>query len=753
MRCFALTCQALLLFSAHSLATAVPASQESRAGTAPSVLLVEEYDALTAAITSALKKFAPRHRVRAVESLAEAEANVVETRPQLLIVDFDPPRTDTIDFLERIAAANPDARFLAIASGVPAELNAERYGPNAIQFIEKPFELSEFGAAVQALLGSWTNAASGDSRGTLRDLNVRDLVPLQCLNLATSVLHLRSRDDRSGEIHFLEGQITHAVTGNFTGAGALQQMMRWKNLRAREAERIVDVPRTIHGAWHPIFSEAVHHSGAVVEEPPSQPSIPPIPPEPPKAVPKTGKKIVVIDDTEMLLIFVEDALSTADPNLQIVTAFTGSEGVRRAEVVQPDLVLLDYSLPDLRGDQVCERLLQNEATCRIPIVMMSGHVSEMTATARKYRNVVATIAKPFMSEALIALVKETLAKGPLPVTAVRPGNGKKRAKPNGAGQTKEISAQRPSPAAQPPVAPQPVQPPPAPTAPPIPPPPPPASSPVAVAPPVPEPAPIRAAPAPPPPAPVPIPPAPTLPPPEPVFSPSAPPPPPSAPVPIPPPSALSPPEPVLIPPAPAPPAVVSKPPAKIVPPTSLAAANGSSVVLGLGMEVIAMQFTPRFQIGTIRARPTTSTLSLTQPSAPAENLLAGFEIGSVELDSNGRIQTMRVVPTRQPAKPVETRNHLAINDVTLLNQSASIQFTAGQTAPMTLQLLALFKVARVELSDRFEVSQLVLQPTGTRVRVTLDPHSRAVTEFETAQVRLDPSRRIAEFVLNTAAFA
>jgi two-component system, OmpR family, alkaline phosphatase synthesis response regulator PhoP len=641
----------------------VPASQESRAGTAPSVLLVEEYDALAAAITSALKKFAPRHRVRAVESLAEAEASVAEIGPQLLIVDFDPPRDDAIDFLERIAAACPNARFLAIASGVPSELHSERYGPNAMQFVEKPFELAEFGAAVQALLGPWTNALSGDSRGTLRDLNVRDLIPLQCLNLATAVLRLRSPDERGGEIHFLDGQITHAATGNFSGPGALHQMLRWKNPRARETERVIDAPRTIHGPWSQVFLEALRKTALGTEEVTPAPTVSPAIPEIPKQpVEKTGKKIVIIDDTEMLLIFVEDALATADPNLQITTAFTGSEGVRRAEVIIPDLVLLDYSLPDLRGDQVCERLLENETTARIPVVMMSGHVSEMAAAARKYPNIVATIAKPFMSDALVTLVTQTLAKGPMPaIAAARQGNGKKPAKKNGASAAKEIVEKQP----------------------------------------------------------VPVPPAPVPPPPLPVE--------PQLPAPTP---AISPPR----------------------PPTQLATANGSSVVLGLGMEVIAVQFTSRFQVGTIRARPTASTLSLTHSSALAENLLAGFEIGPVELDGYGRIQTMRVVPTRQPAKRIETRSGFAINDVALINQNASIQMTAGASAPMTMQLMALFKVAGVELSDRFEVEQLILQPAGSRVRVTLDPLARPAeaTEFETVQVRLDASRRIAEFVLNSA---
>ncbi|HSV61952.1 MAG TPA: response regulator, partial [Chthoniobacterales bacterium] len=512
----------------------MPASQESPAGTAPSVLLVEEYDALTAAITSALKKFAPGHRVLAVDSLSEAEARVVETSPVLLIVDFDPPRPDAIEILERIAAAKPDARFLAIASGVPSELNSQRGGPSAIQFIEKPFDLSEFGAAVQALLGPWSYPGSGDSRGTLRDLNPQDLIPLQCLNVATSVLHLRCEDDRRGEIHFLDGQITHAVTGNFSGLGALHQMMRWKNVRAKETERVIDAPRTIHGSWPQIILESLRHAATAVDEPPP-PVVPAAPPERPKPVnKKTGKKIVVIDDTEMLLIFVADTLATADPNLEIVTAFTGSEGIRRTEVMLPDLVLLDYSLPDLRGDQVCERLLQNEATARVPVVMMSGHVGEMAATARKYRNVVATIEKPFMSEALVALVKETMAKGPLPAQALpRQGNGKKKpAKKNGASAVKDLTAVVPPPT---------------------------------------------------PPMPVPAPPPPT---------------PPAPAVAEPPPAARS--------PVPAP--IASRPLSKI---TSLAAANGSSVVLGLGMEVLAVEFTPRFQIGAIRARPTATTLSLT----------------------------------------------------------------------------------------------------------------------------------------------
>src|SRR5438477_2620965 len=138
-----------------------------------------------------------------------------------------------------------------------------------------------------------------------------------------------------------------------------------------------------------------------------------MPTQPAVAPTKTGPKILIIDDTEMLLIFVEDSLALADPTLQMATALTGQHGVKEAARIIPDLVLVDYVLPDIKGDEVCRRIGTNDSTARVPIIMMSGHVHEMTAVASKLPNVVATIAKPFISDALAALVQRTLKEGQL----------------------------------------------------------------------------------------------------------------------------------------------------------------------------------------------------------------------------------------------------------------------------------------------------------------------------------------------------
>jgi DNA-binding response OmpR family regulator len=138
-----------------------------------------------------------------------------------------------------------------------------------------------------------------------------------------------------------------------------------------------------------------------------------VPAQPAAAATKTGPKILIIDDTEMLLIFVEDSLALADPALQMTTALTGLHGVKEAARIIPDLVLVDYVLPDIKGDEVCRRIGRNDSTALVPIIMMSGHVHKMAAVASKLPNVVATIAKPFLSDALVALVQQKLKEGPL----------------------------------------------------------------------------------------------------------------------------------------------------------------------------------------------------------------------------------------------------------------------------------------------------------------------------------------------------
>jgi DNA-binding response OmpR family regulator len=682
----------------------VPAALQSLTGTKPqrNVLLIEEYDALAVAIGSALKKFAPQHATKRARSLAEAEAIAKTTAPDLFVIDFDPAYPDLTDFLQKMRSAYPDARVLVIAAGITPEIAAERRSFGAVQFIEKPFEVADFGAAVQALLGPWKESASAQSRGTLRSLSVADVILLQCAGGRSALIEVKGNGRKSGEIYVVSGALFHAETGKRSGSDALEEMLSWPQAQMREVENPRPARRTIQKPWAPVFIEAFRQ---VKVQPVAAP--PREPPAPAKPVPKTGKKIVVIDDTEMLLIFVEDALTTADPQLQISTALNGTSGLKEIERIVPDLVLLDYSLPDLNGDEVCRRLLQDERTARIPVLMMSGHVLEMSEAAAVLDNVVGTIAKPFLSEALIGLVQQTLSEGPRPVEKKVPPPAKKVEPP-------------PPPPKPPEKPPRPV---PAITQPELLPPPPTTGSPPWT----------QAAKAKEPPPPLP-----------------------RLPTEKPTPQTKRDYRESKPSPAPSPPIARVQPERAKEEITPVFSEELNDVVLGLFLEVVSMQLTPELRMGTIRAKPYSLSVSLhvASPARRAALAKTGFELGRVALDENGRISTLRLIPTQQPFKATEIRNALQIGGLSVvpMDSTKRLQLTAVANAPMTVQLLAHMEIGGVELSASFQVAQLVLKNRSNTFRVTLS--SQAVgqeqtgTTCETLAVRLDHAAQIAELLLN-----
>ncbi len=772
----------------------MPSASQSPTGTTSqgSILLIEEYDALAAAISSALRKFAPAHSTHVACSLADAKAIVRKIDPALFVIDFDPPFPGLTVFLQKMQELHPEAKVLIIAGKVPRDIVAEARSAGALHFVGKPFDVPEFGAAVQALLGPWTEPETATPRATLESLGLPDVLLAQCAGARTVALEIKNGSGKSGEIVLRDGRLSHAETGRKSGPDAFRQMMVWRNIEIREREKPRQTGRSIEDDWTGLLIEAFREIKAKRPRPPAEK----IAQSKPRS--KTGKKIVIVDDTEMLLIFVDDVLMRADPELQITTASNGTSGIKEIERINPDLVLLDYSLPDLNGDEVCRRLLQNNLTAQIPILMMSGHVLEMSKAAASLDNVVATIAKPFLSDALISLVQQTL-------TEPRPA----RKKPAG---SKKQASQPPPPILAPPPA---VVPPPVATK--EPPPavatiaPPPAAPLTPAPPPLIVPAPQQATPPIPPAAPVIPPPAPPLVPeatpiakepelevPRPALAREtvepAPPPPPTQ---APPEEAAASPPPSLWPTAarlrakflPKPPRQVTpervppvKPPREVVsapqPVASTAAPEqiveatrpfepgliaapvmplgAHDVVLGIFLDVVSVQLTPELRMGSIRARPASLEVSLhvASPAMRAALPQTGFQLGRIGLDENGQIATMRLIPRREPFKGVQTRNALQIGGVAVvpIDSTTRMQLTPTADCRMTMHLLAHLELAGVELSSTFQVSQLVLKTRSNAVQVTLNPEAAGQantgTKCETLSVNLDHSAQITELLLN-----
>ena len=119
------------------------------------------------------------------------------------------------------------------------------------------------------------------------------------------------------------------------------------------------------------------------------------------------KKILVIDDEPNILLMVSQRLKAN--HYEVVTAFSGEQGLKRAVQDKPDMVLLDLVMADMDGGEVLDRLKKDPVTCHIPVVMFTADVKQVKTVAFLERGAVDCIYKPFTPEELLAKVRKVLA--------------------------------------------------------------------------------------------------------------------------------------------------------------------------------------------------------------------------------------------------------------------------------------------------------------------------------------------------------
>jgi DNA-binding response OmpR family regulator len=122
------------------------------------------------------------------------------------------------------------------------------------------------------------------------------------------------------------------------------------------------------------------------------------------------QRVLVIDDNLTMLKFVQEVLAEAD--YDVVTAGTAQEALQASRQQKPDLILLDYLLPDLRGDELSKRLSADESTADVPVVFMSGFGTDLENVQDRSENVLGILNKPFTTDSLLKAVEENLSKAP-----------------------------------------------------------------------------------------------------------------------------------------------------------------------------------------------------------------------------------------------------------------------------------------------------------------------------------------------------
>jgi len=110
--------------------------------------------------------------------------------------------------------------------------------------------------------------------------------------------------------------------------------------------------------------------------------------------------ILVIDDEPQILRALRTILTARQ--FRVSTASNGTDGLTLAAAEQPDLIILDLSLPDMDGIEVCKQL---RAWTQTPVVVLSVRDSERDKVAALDHGADDYLTKPFGIDELLARIR------------------------------------------------------------------------------------------------------------------------------------------------------------------------------------------------------------------------------------------------------------------------------------------------------------------------------------------------------------
>lgn len=122
------------------------------------------------------------------------------------------------------------------------------------------------------------------------------------------------------------------------------------------------------------------------------------------------KKILIVDDEEDILLYLSTLF--ADHGFEPITVKNGEEALKQVEIVPPDLITLDISMPTKSGIKFYCEIKTNDSWRHIPIIIVTG-------LSEDFKNFISTrhqvpppegyLSKPINSQEILDLVRKFTA--------------------------------------------------------------------------------------------------------------------------------------------------------------------------------------------------------------------------------------------------------------------------------------------------------------------------------------------------------
>jgi CheY-like chemotaxis protein len=132
----------------------------------------------------------------------------------------------------------------------------------------------------------------------------------------------------------------------------------------------------------------------------------------------SGLKVLLVDDNQASATSLARLLRGLGCDAQV--RFDGTSALDCAQVLVPDVVILDIRLPDMAGTEVCRRLRAQQAPQRTVLVALTGATDPQTLTAVEQAGFDQILTKPVELQAILEVLARRAREAPLPTTGSLP---------------------------------------------------------------------------------------------------------------------------------------------------------------------------------------------------------------------------------------------------------------------------------------------------------------------------------------------
>lgn len=115
--------------------------------------------------------------------------------------------------------------------------------------------------------------------------------------------------------------------------------------------------------------------------------------------------LLIIDDNDEIVYFLTEEYSK---EYSCISANNGKEGLALACEQHPDIIILDYMMPEMDGLEFCKSIRKHQPTSSIPIIMLTAKDDEKTKLESIRNGIDSFMAKPFSSDELSLRIKQLL---------------------------------------------------------------------------------------------------------------------------------------------------------------------------------------------------------------------------------------------------------------------------------------------------------------------------------------------------------